>query len=555
MTGNSASDETAEGVLRRLQQQLIDRAEAKPLAVFSPVGYKEEPPVAGGPRHRLRDLEEAWGASATREGRWLNELLQGSAAWEIIERPQPGKKRRDAPPLPRFREISRCETLLRIMRESGELAEREHLLKERDTALRAIMQDAMLPEIGRQRAVREVYTHYFADVARLTEAYRPVYQEMRRALGTIPSLTGPRVHSHVFLQPPLITRLFAACHADKSAFFTPLPPDADHGPFVASGEYRRGRHAVTIRVAPDAPDLLDEMTWDIAAIAVCAFSARTAGNDPEARFPFLIDDYFDWRGVDPRKRTIEARQQIDARIRLLCSPERLSFDAESELWLSVLENGGSGQRRRRTAVTTHGAFLIRRSGLFRPSPWVTEAENEPLFGYLISLGQWARPFLEGGAMMGVFPKKIAEYDLRRQQWERRIGWYLTFQMQNQGMKMTFHEEEVTTAAATSGTKTALQITPQHSLKMKTVLQNSHTHWEEMARTNPGKVVRQWVETLETLRRDSILGDYSCLDGAADGSDLPTRNRLGIMLNYRYLFTPGGDLVERLRRKSARRAAE
>jgi hypothetical protein len=31
-----------------------------------------------------------------------------------------------------------------------------------------------------------------------------------------------------------------------------------------------------------------------------------------------------------------------------------------------------------------------------------------------------------------------------------------------------------------------------------------------------------------------------------------RNRLSVMLNHRYLFTPGGDLAERLRQKSARR---
>jgi hypothetical protein len=88
--------------------------------------------------------------------------------------------------------------------------------------------------------------------------------------------------------------------------------------------------------------------------------------------------------------------------------------------------------------------------------------------------------------------------------------------------------------------------------MKTVLQNSHVPWEEMARTNPGKVIKQWVDTLETLQRDGILSGWSCLDGMPDGSNLPTRSRLSALLEYRYQFVPGGDLADHLHRKSSRR---
>ena len=42
-------------------------------------------------------------------------------------------------------------------------------------------------------------------------------------------------------------------------------------------------------------------------------------------------------------------------------------------------------------------------------------------------------------MLGVCLRRLAEYDLQRQQWERRIGWYLVFQMNNQASKMTFRE--------------------------------------------------------------------------------------------------------------------
>lgn len=536
----------AEEILRRLQRQMLEQAEAKPLAAFAPVEDRHAS-ASGSSRRILRSLEEAWGGSATQEGRWLDDLLQGSAAWEIIERPLPGRKRRDAPPPPRFHEISRCEPLLQIMRESGELTERERLLHERDTVLRAIGQDAALSEGARQQAARAAYERYFADVARLTETYRPYYQELRRALGTIAPLTGPRVRSRPLLLPPLMAHLFRVCHADKDTLFAPAPDEArsgSGGPRIVSAAYQRGPFAVRA-IAPTATLLLlDEMTWDIAAVAVSAFFVRTSGSDPDARFPLLIDDYFEWRGVDPRKRTLEARQEIDRRIRALCSEESLLLETQSELWLTDPQNPA----RRRTSIATRGAFLVRQSGLFRPSPWLSETENEPLYGHLISVGEWARPFIEARAMLGVFPRQLAGYDRRRQQWERRIGWYLTFQMQNQGSRMRF------SAGKEEAGRMGDTVTPQHSLKMKTVLQNSHVPYEEMARTNPGKVIKQWIETLETLKRDGILGGYFCMDGAADGSDLPTRSRLSAMLEYRYEFTPGGDLAERLRRKSAGRAA-
>jgi hypothetical protein len=212
----------------------------------------------------------------------------------------------------------------------------------------------------------------------------------------------------------------------------------------------------------------------------------------------------------------------------------------TELWRLDPETG----RRRKTEVAARGAFLRRHSSLYRPSPWLSETENEPLFGHLVSPGEWARPFIEERAMVGIYLKRLAEYDLRRQQWERRIGWYLTFQMHNQGAKMTFQDVD--------GDGKGVRVTPQHSLRMKTVLQNSHVPYEEMARANPGKVIKQWIDALDTLCRDGILESYACLDGAADGSDLPTRSRLSAMLERRYLFVPGGALSQRLRRKSAAR---
>ena len=282
------------------------------------------------------------------------------------------------------------------------------------------------------------------------------------------------------------------------------------------------------------------MTWDIAALAVSAFYVRTGGSDFEASFPFLLDDYFNWRGTDPRKRSRAGRAQIAARLELLCS-DQMQIRSETDLWLTDPATG----RRKKTRVIAEGPFLVKRSRFFRPTAVPDEADPETT-GYLLSLGEWARPFVEERAMLGIYLKRLAEYDLQRQGWERRIGWYLVFQMNNQASKMTFQD-------VTKDGRTRTQVTPQHPLKMKTVLSGSHIAWEETARTNPGKVIKQWGDALETLRRDGVIGPYPCLDGAADGSDLPARGRLAAMLERRYQFVPGRDLLPHLRAK--RGAAE
>ena len=201
---------TAEEVLNRLQQTLLERADAQPLV--APRNFSgKEPDSAGSTRLVLRSLEETWGASATQLGRWLTDLLHGSAAWEIVQQPQPRKIKRLL--LPRPPEISRCEPVLRIMRESGELSERERLLHDRDAALNFLWKSAALHEVERQQVAQEIYDRYLAEAAALSSVYRPLYQEMRRALGTVPPLTGLQVRSRPLLLPPLMAQLFNACHA------------------------------------------------------------------------------------------------------------------------------------------------------------------------------------------------------------------------------------------------------------------------------------------------------------------------------------------------------
>lgn len=510
---------TAETLLQNLQQALMGAGRGVPGV-----------PSASA-RDEMRAVERTYGPRATRWGRALDELLAGSYAWNLFEAPPPRRSR-----LPRVHDLSQCEPLLRVMRDSGELAERERLRHERDAALEALWHKVGRTEEERRLAAQAVQDDYEGAVRRLAEEYRPHYEGLRRATrGDASPLAGPRVRSRPLLLPPLTAALYAACHGDKAALFT-SPPEGTPG--RRGLEYRQGGNA--LRLAPDetGPDVgamlagLDEMAWDVAMLAVSAFFVRTHGTDPDAAFPFLIDDYFQWRGVDPRKRTRALRAQVGERLALLCS-ERLRFHGEISLWLADPCTG----RRVKTPVVTDGPFLVSHARLSRRPDVDADAGD----GHLLSLGEWARPFIEERAMRGVFLKRLAEYDLQRQEWERRIGWYLTFQMNNQGARMRFED-------VTQGGKQRTVVTPQHPLRMRTVLANSHVPWEEMARTNPGKVIRQWMDALETLRRDGVLGPARCLDGDADGADLPARGRLAAMLERRYEFVPGRDLLPHLRAK-------
>ena len=508
MNATPTTGGAAEALLRQLQAALGDVSGDAPS------------------RASLRATERAHGAAATRAGRLLSDLVAGSHAWELWEgtpgRGTPGQGAR----LPRLHELCVCEPVLQLMRESGELAEREHLLRGRDAALAAAWGRGAATDEERWLDAEAIQDDYFAAVARATASYQAHYEALRQAASGLPApLAAPRVRSRLLLQPPLMALLFAACHEEQGL----------EGREAA--ERRRGGSALSWS---GGDPLLDAMTWDVAALAVSAFYVRTGGNDFEAAFPVLVEDYFSWRGTDPRKRSRELREQVAARLEFLCSG-RMQTRTEDELWLTDPDTG----RRRKTTVVAEGPLLVKRSRFFRTPSGAGEAEPETA-GYLLSLGEWARPLVAERAMLGVSLKRLAEYDLQRQGWERRIGWYLVFQMNNQASKMTFQD-------VTKDGKTRTLVTPQHPLKMRTVLSGGHVAWEETARTNPGKVIKQWNDALSTLRRDGILGSSPCLDGAADGSDLPARGRLAAMLERRYQFVPGRDLLPHLRAK--RGAAE
>lgn len=500
--------ETAEQILQRLQRALQNTTQ----------GDGAEMSCEALPREAMRKTERSYGPQATRAGRRLHELTCDSYAWDMFER-----RRRIKPHLPHLHELCQCEPLLHLMRVSGELGERERLLRERDAALAALWQTDFRTEGERWLAVEEVQEEYFLQARRTAETYRAHYAALQTAAGHDQPLDGPRIRSRPLLQPPLMTLLFGACHTSWEG-----------------EEYRQGRSSLHLRPHPRASAWLDPMAWDVAVLAVSAFHVRTDGTNPNASFPFLIDDYFQWRGLDPRKRSRALRQDIEDRLEMLCS-DALELHMETDLWLPDTQNG----RRRRTTVRVTGPLLVKKTEFFQRLPKPGESGLDAADGTLLSLGEWAHPFVCQRAMQGICLRRLAEYDLQRQQWERRIGWYLLFQMHNQASRMTFDE-------VTQGGRTRTLVTPQHPLRMRTVLDHSHVEWKTMARTNSGKVIRQWCDALETLHRDGVIGPPRCVDGAGDGSDLPIRGRLDALLERRFRIVPGRDLLPHLRTKGKTR---
>ena len=406
-------------------------------------------------RSALRAAERAHGAGANRAGRLLQDLLAGSHAWDLFEA---GVGQGRGGRRPRVHALCVCDPVLRAMRESGEMDERERLLAQRDADLAAVWREPLRTEEERWQHALDIRDTYAADIAALAERHRAHYETLGRAASrSYASLAPPRVRRRPLLLPPLMANLFRACHGTE-----------------ASGE-------------------LDPMAWDLTALAVSAFHVRTGGDDPCAGFPLLLDDYFEWRGTDPRKRSRTLREAVSAKLEFLCS-DRLGV------------------------LGADGPLLTLRSRIFRRpvAGEIGTAEPETL-GFLLSLGGWARPLVEQQTGRAINLKRLAEYDLARQGWERRIGWLLVFRMTDPA-----------------------RLTPH--LTMRTVLDGSLVPWEEMARTSAGKVIRQWSDALNTLHRDGVIGPWACLDGAADGSDLPTRGRLAAMLERRYRIVPGRDLL-------------
>jgi hypothetical protein len=369
-------------------------------------------------------------------------------------------------------------------------------------------------------------------------------------------LTAPRIRSRKMLAPGTMQILFNVCESSAKDGFIPFIDGA-----VGGMEFAHGKDALQLRHPEEVPldlrnanierealevwasagvrrdlERLDAIAFDVAALAVTAFYARTKAETVDSRFPLMVDDYLDWKGMDPRNRTDAVRQEVLDRINLVCS-ERFHVFSETSLHLPNPETG----RKKKQPFVVKGPFLVRAGELYRNGQRQLQLEGlgRP-DGVLLSLGEWARKFVEEKAMLGVFLKRLAEYDLRRQQWERRIGWYLVFQLQNMASKSKWK----------TGKNGAVMIAPQHALKMRTVLDGARVDWEELSRVNPGRLIKYWLDALSTLQKDGILAEWRCLDGSPDGSDLPQRGRLDKMLERRWIFIPGAELSKHLQPKHA-----
>lgn len=370
------------------------------------------------------------------------------------------------------------------------------------------------------------------------------------------SLTGPRIRQRKMLQPPILSLIFDACAVDKMKAPFQAFVDGDAGGLRY--QHRRGVDYLQLQHPEPVPlnlrnanveretveawaragvrhdlERLDDIAWDVVALAMTAFYARTPGASIDARFPLMVDDYLEWRGVDPRNRTEDLRQDVYERIRLICS-DRFSVFSQATLHLTNPETG----RRKKESFTAKGPLLVRAEDLYRngQARLQFDGRDRP-DGVLVLLGEWARQFVEEKAMLGVFLKTLAEYDMRRQQWERRLGWYLTFQMNNQATKA------LPPAPAPKG-KGARAPVAQHGIKMRTVLNGARIEWQETAATNPARIIKQWGEALAVLHDDGII-DARCLDGAPDGSDLSRKGRLDAMLERSWEFVPGRELAKHI----------
>lgn len=175
--------------------------------------------------------------------------------------------------------------------------------------------------------------------------------------GGMPS-PGPLVEedtkSRTMLQNPGISTLFGAVVADKTEDFQPFT-DGERGGlrFKTKGGnalalYNQEEVPIDLRTAEIESEafgiwartgvigdlsLLDDTAWDIAALGVTAFFARTEGADIDKPFPLLFEDYYDWRSTDPRKRSEATNREIQQRIELLSDTKRAKIFTRGKLYL------------------------------------------------------------------------------------------------------------------------------------------------------------------------------------------------------------------------------
>lgn len=353
------------------------------------------------------------------------------------------------------------------------------------------------------------------------------------------------------IQPPLVWALFGACHnlgsvtdyflgADKrpSARFsygksrialpltTPLPLELRN-----AGTKKEEVDAWVQGQAQAELGQLDTQTWDIVVWLFVTFFSQNGDKDASRPFDVWITDYFNWRGVAPSNRSAKRRREVVDRIRLLST---LHFYLDEALYQKV---GG----RQKKPLPQSGLFLKAQPLNDGECSDDGEAAAVDPVSFRVTLGEWAQPYIEVSAMLGIYNRRLSEYDQSRQKWERQIGWYLVSMMQAQGSRMKFKQ---------TGEK--VEVDPQQSLKMESILTGAGLNWKGMQKNDSGVIISQFLSALERLKADQIIGDYKCTKWPDDGSDLPVRGRLHGMLSRTYMIWPGPDMIQHLWAKAAAR---
>jgi len=322
---------------------------------------------------------------------------------------------------------------------------------------------------------------------------------------------------------------------------TPLPSE-----FQATEAKREEIEAWTRSAVAGDFSMMDGETWDLAVNLVVAFFERTRGDDARVQFPYTLRDFCDWRGIDPRNRTSDFYRQVHDRLTLLSDEKRVRLLCRTELHLPDAHG-----KMKKTPVITKGAFVSRGDAFWIQAQGRLPYDDDLPDGYMVTLGSWAYAYVEARAVIGQYARKLSEYNLQKERWERQMGWYLVFNFYNQ-------KNQVKSVGKVKTLK------PQQPLKMRTILDKSVPSWEATQKTNAGRVISQFLSTLDNLSRDRIIGGYRCLDGAADGSDLPQRGRLEAMLDRRFEILPGKLIADNLigkvevlheRRAAGQRAAK
>jgi hypothetical protein len=359
------------------------------------------------------------------------------------------------------------------------------------------------------------------------------------------------------LVPPIVQTVFQLCGPDKPAAamellqqdkrmglrfpaaakaenYVSLSPDQPI-PTALRNARERERLEAWIREQTQADlSLLDELCWDVFMACLVTFFKRTPGRDIRERFTFLFSDVFAYKDIKPTHQSPELKGAIFERMRYLSS-QRLILSSSQPL--HVLDP--VTERRKLQAGAVHGPAFGWLGDVYSvPDGKLTTEEGKTLQGVRVTLGEWARELVSNEAYLGQALLKLGRYNSGRQLWERRIGFYLLFQLYNQATRAAWREVD----------GDLRMVAPQQPLCLETILNGAGMDWKRQGQATPSKLIHNYTTALEKLNEDGLFR-VQCLDGPADGSDLESRGRLPQLLKRRFNVLPGPLLEPHLAAKA------